>query len=428
MRIFGARVPRRGAAQAYRRPAGRASMLSTFRGPTTWDYETLGTPEAYKAPVVYACVSRISRTISQLPRQVRRVSDNQVMPSPFWVESPNSYQGGTDFIKALVASLLLWGEAFVIPYRSVRGITAAAAVVNPQYVSHHVQSQTIRWFINGIDYQGEMIHMRNDALPGKVRGFAAANTMVPLTETNREAQEFVYRVVEQGGAYQLGIMFPEGVEADDEVVQDTALQIVARHAGAGNAYLPLVLTGGATITPLNQSNADGRFIDLSDMTAKQIAQFWFGIDDTMMGFKSDQPQTYQNAPAIWHRFWAFACKHIAGEIERGLSLLLPRGQRYDLEESDVLLGGPHDRAKMVAGLAEVNKKTGLWIYTADELRELAGMYPLPEYEPMATTAPATEPEPEDDDEEEDDGGGGDDGMMESDSGDETDTEGEPADE
>ena len=40
------------------------------------------------------------------------------------------------------------------------------------------------------------------------------------------------------------------------------------------------------LLPINQSNADGAFIDLSDMTAKQIAQFWFGIDDTMLGFKS----------------------------------------------------------------------------------------------------------------------------------------------
>ena len=411
MRIFGARVPRRRAAQAYRRPRGMPSTLTTFRGPTTLDYETLGTPEGFKAPVVYACVSRISRTISQLPRQVRRVSDNQIMPAPFWVESPNSYQGGSDFIKSLVASLLLWGEAFVIPSRTGRGITVAAAVVNPQYVWHRVQGQSVRWYINGLDYTGEMIHMRNDALPGKVRGFAAANTMTPLTETNREAQEFVYKVVEQGGAYQLGVMFPEGVEADDEVVQDTALQIVARHAGAGNAYLPLVLTGGATITPLNQSNADGRFIDLSDMTAKQIAQFWFGIDDTMMGFKSDQPQTYQNAPAIWHRFWAFACKHIAGEIERGLTLLLPRGQRYDLEESEILLGGPHDRAKMVQGLAAVNKTMGLWIYTADELRELTGLHPLPEYEPMATTAPPPVPDGDEDDED-DTGMSDDDDSME----------------
>lgn len=366
-------------------------MLTTFRGPTTWDYETLGTPEAYKTPVVYACVSRISRTISQLPRQVRRVSDNMVLDSPFWMETPNSYQGGSDFIKALCASLLLWGEAFVIPARNDRGITVAAAVANPQYVTHHVQNQRIRWLINGVDYQGEMIHLRNDALPGKVRGFAAANTMVPLTETNRESQEFIYKVVEQGGAYQLAVMFPEGVEADDDVVQDTALQIVARHAGAGNAYLPLVLAGGATITPLNQSNADGQFIDLSDMTAKQIAQFWFGIDDTMMGFKSDQPQTYQNAPAIWHRFWAFACKHIAGEIERGLTLLLPRGQRYDLEEWEVLLGGPHDRAKLSKEMAGVNTAMGLKIFTEDELRQVAGMFPLPEYEELKKSGTAPPP-------------------------------------
>ena len=390
MKLFGAPLRPKTSSQAYLRRRGQPASLTTFRGRSSYDYETLGTPDAFNAPVVYACLSRISRTISQLPRNVRRISDNQVMPVPFWIENPNSYQGGTDFIKSLVASMLLWGEAFIIPYRTGRGMTTSVAVVNPQYVSHYVQSQAIRWYINGTAYDGEMVHLRNDALPGKVRGFAAANTMTTLTQTNNEAQKFILNVVEQGGAYQLGITFPEDV--DDDVLEDTALQVVARHAGAGNAYLPLVLSGGAQIIPINQSNADGAFIDLSDMTAKQIAQFWFGIDDTMLGFKSDQPQVYQNAPAIWHRFWSFACKHIAGEIERGLTLLLPRNQRYDLEEWDVLLGGPHDRAKLSKEMAAVNATMKSKIFTEDELRQVVGMYPLPEYDSLtdSTAMPVEE--------------------------------------
>ena len=382
-RLLGQPVRRTG--QAYVRPSGRLSTLTTFRGRSALDYETLGVPDAYYAPVVYACVSRISRTISQLPRKVRREADNQVMPSPFWVEQPNSYQGGGDFIKALVASLLLWGEAFIIPARNGRGATVAAAVVNPQYVWHQVIGQSVLWSINGIDYGGELIHLRNDALPGKVRGFAAANSMSPLTRTNRVAQEFIYKVVEQGGAYQLAVIFPESVDMDDEIVTDTALQIMARHAGPDGAYKPLVLTGAPVVEQLNQSNADGQFLDLSDQTAKQIATMWFGVDETLLGFKSDQPQVYQNNAAVWFRFWTLACKHIAQEIERGLTLLLPRGQRYDLEEWEVLLGGPHDRAKLALEMMSVNKGMGSKIFLEDELRRVVGMYPLPEYEPMTSS-------------------------------------------
>ena len=386
MRVFGFPVRR----QAYRKAAGRVSSINTFRGPGSVDYETLGTPTAYDAPIVYACVSRISRTISQLPRKVRAEWDNRELKVPDWVENPNSYQGGTDFIKCLVASMLLWGEAFIIPLRTGRAKTVGAAVINPQYVWHYTYGNRIVWSINGREYPGEMIHLRNDALPGKVRGFAAANTMVPLTETNRVAQKFVYNVVEQSGAYQLGISFPE--EVDASVIEDVRQHILQRHAGPDNAYEPLVLQGGATITPINQSNADGAFIDLSDMTAKQIAQFWFGIDDTMLGFKSDQPQVYQNAPSVWHRYWTFACRHIAQEIERGLTMMLPRGSRFDFDEAEVLLGGPHDRAKLAKELSAVNKTMGLKIYTEDELRKVTGMYPLPEYEPLTGGT-----EPEDDD-------------------------------
>ena len=392
MRLFGAKVGR--TAQAYRRPPGRPSMLTTFRGPTTTDYETLGYPQAYEAPIVYACVSRISRVISQLPRKIRRVSDNEMLPVPFWVEQPNSYQGGNDFIKALCASLLLWGEAFVIPFRNERGLTIEAAVVNPQYVWHSVQGQSVRWSINGVFYDGEMIHLRNDALPGKVRGFAAANTMRNLTATNAVAQDFIYRVVEQGGAYQLAILFPEDI--DDETIDDTVKQVLARHSGPDNAYKPLLLAGGAQVVPINQSNADSQFLDLTDQTAKQIATMWFGLDETLLGLKSDQPQVYQNNAAVWYRFWMLACKHIAGEIERALTLLLPRGQRYDLEEWEVLMGGPHDRAKLAREMAAVNTQMKAKIFTEDELRRVTGMYPLPEYEPLTSSAPAVTDDDEED--------------------------------
>ena len=406
MRLFGRRLR-----QAYSTRGATVGSWRRFAGPGSYgSQEALGTPGAYEAPVVYACVSKISHTLSTLPRKVRRVSDNEEATAPFWVEQPNSYMGGADFIKAATTSLLLWGEAFVLPFRNPRGETSTVAVANPQYVSHLVQGGAVRWYINGVEYSGEIIHLRNDALPGRLRGVPIYDVMRPLTETNRVAQQYIYKVVEQAGAYQLAVLYPEDVDAGDDVVEDTMLQVMSRHAGPDGAYLPLVLAGGAQVVPINQSNADGQFVDLSDQTAKNIAQFYFHIDDTIMGFKSNQPQHYQNAPSVWYRYWTFACAHLHAEIQKAYTLMLPRALYMDIDASEMLVGGPHDRAKMAMELAEVNKKTGLWIYTADELRQLTGKHPLPEYEPMATTAPV----PEAEDEGDDTGGEDDDTMDEPD--------------
>ena len=377
LRLFKSKPPAKQAYAVKNRPP-----VTPFTGPSSYASETLGTPDAWFSPVVYACVSRISRTLSTLPRIVRKESNNEEIPSPFWIENPNTYQSGNDFVKSIVFSLLLWGEAFLVPARNNRAEVVSVAVINPLYVSHYIQSNTVLWHINGIPFTGELIHLRNDALPGKIRGYYVADIMRPLTETNRIAQQFLYKVVEQGGAYQLAVLFPEGTDTEDAVVQDTALQIISRHAGPDGAYLPLVLAGGARIEQLNQSNADGQFMDLSDMTAKNIAQFEFGIDDTMLGFKSDQPQIYQNAPSVWHRYWAFACKHLHAELVRAYTLMLPRGTFMDIDESEVLLGGPHDRMKIAKEMASVNKTLGLKIYTEDEIRILTGKYPLPEYEEL----------------------------------------------
>ena len=108
---------------------------------------------------------------------------------------------------------------------------------------------------------------------------------------------------------------------------------------------------------------------------------------------------------MWYRYWTFACAHLHAEIQRAYTLMLPRALYMDVDASEMLVGGPHDRAKMAMELAEVNKKMGLIIYTPDELRQLTGKYPLAEYEPMATTGPEPPP-PEgegDDTDMEDDG-------------------------
>lgn len=384
MKLFGKQV--RTARQAYQKPRGKAGDLRKFSGPSyLTGNETLGTPSAYDAPVVYACVHKVSTTLATLPRKVRRVSDNSEATVPMWIERPNSYQGGADFVKAVTASLLLWGEAFILPTRNARGETVSAAVVNPQYVSHYSTSNYVIWHINGVQFEGELIHLRNDALPAKVRGVPIWTVMSDLSETNRVAQQFIFKVVEQGGAYQLAISFPDSVDVGDDVIEDTILQVMSRHAGPDGAYLPLVLSGGATVTPLNQSNADGQFLDLSDRTSKHIAQFWFGIDDSMLGFQSSQPNFYQNAPSVFYRYWLFACRHLHAELERAYTLMLPRNLYMDVDATENLMGGPHDRAKLALELTKVNQAWKKEIFTPDEVRHLTGKFPLPEYLPLTST-------------------------------------------
>ena len=398
--------------QAYRRPTGGASSLRSFRGPTRWDYETLTSDEAYSSvPVVYACVNRISNQLALLPRKLRNGNGDEVFAS--WVERPNSLQGGSDTIKALAASLLLEGEAFVVPVRQPGTFrTQSYAVINPRYVTHYVRGGGVQWYVNGQEFAGEMLHFRYNSLPGRIRGVSPLNAVRPLINTSAVAQQYIYKLVEQGGAYQILLSFQDDV--DEAFVEDAAAQVIAKHSGPGNAWLPLVLGGNPRVEVLNQSNADSSFLDLSRMTAKDIASFGFNMDSSMFDLPTDQPQTYRNEPGLWWRFWQMALKPLADEIERGMSLLAPRGVSYDLDQYEMLLGGPHDRAKMAKELSAVNQAMGVKVFPEDELRILTGMRPLEEYEPMSVSlpsappggslpAPAEDADGEDEDNEDDDG-------------------------
>ena len=385
--------------QAYQRRRG--GRLTTFRGMSAFDYDTHTEPQGLQIPVVLACLNRISNTIAYLPRQVRDARTNQVVASPpLWVESPNSYQGGSDYIKSLVASLLLWGEAFIVPFKSGRGETQAAAVVNPQYVFHYVQGDRVVWLVNGQPFEGEMLHLRNTVLPARIRGYAAEATMRGMTKTGVWAQRAMFVIAERGGLFQLAIESPE--DMDDDTMDQMSDRFMARHSGPENAMDPVFLVGGAKATVIDNVNGDTSVLNLSDMNDKQIANYWFNIDDSIMGFKSNQPQIYQNQPGVWYKYYHFACRHLVKEIERANSLLLGRNLSYDLDQSEILLGGPHDRGRMAESMAKVNQTMGVKVFTEDELREITGKYPLEVYEKMGASGEG----PADDADE-----GGDDGMM-----------------
>ena len=371
------------AEQAYRtRGGGGMAGLRGWQGPSSFGYENLGGEEAYfSSPVVYACVQRISNQLASMPRSIRSTAGRERTPP--WVEEPNGFMGGNDLIRAITASLLLAGEAFVVPFRGGKNMVRAVAVVNPEYVHHWVRADGVQWFLNGEEYRGEMIHMRHSTLPARIRGVSGLDVLKPLTKTSASAQEYVFQAVERGGAYQMAYTFPD--EVTDDYLEETLGRLIAAHSGPKNAYRPLLLGGNAKVVPVTQSNADSGFLDLSRMTDKEIAAYGFNLDPTMLALPTDEPQTYRNEPGTRDRFWQLALKPVANEIQRGLSLLAERGWNYVLDPSEMLLGGPHDRGKVVLEMAQTNKTMGVKVFTEDELRKTAGLYPLEEYEPLTTT-------------------------------------------
>ena len=137
---------------------------------------------------------------------------------------------------------------------------------------------------------------------------------------------------------------------------------------------------------ISQSNADAGFLDLSRMTDREIAQYGFNIDESMMGLPTDSPMTYRNEPGIWYRFWQLALRPIANEICAGLSALTPRGHKFIFDAHEMLLGGPHDRANVVAQIAQVSSIYKKEVVTPNELRDILGLPEMETFEPIKATA------------------------------------------
>ena len=163
----------------------------------------------------------------------------------------------------------------------------------------------------------------------------------------------------------------------------------SQHAGSQNAYNELILPPGLEVTAIDPKsiNADKGFIDLSKATDAAIAAS-FGIDAFEVNLAvAGSSRVYVNEPARQQKLYSNAIQPIVDRLEKALTTLLPAGQRFDFDESKILVGGPHDRAALITSIANAQSALKYEVLFPEEIRELAG------YEGPPPVAKEPEPEP-----------------------------------
>ena len=275
-----------------------------------------------RAHTVYSCVDRITSRARRCPwvlQQHDRDDKLESVPPPdplaVVLRTPNTYQGAGELREVVIRSLLLTGEAFVLPiYDGMRvaslHVIPWSAITIPlvklslakaPVVSYHLASAgvTLR---NIPGRPPQLIHLRINPLPGfPPRGRSPVGLHADLAAVEVAGSEHTGRRLTQGVTAHLALIAEteEAKNASPSMVQQVVQSANQQLAGLANVGAVTAPPPGFTFKPIEISNRNMQFLETQKYTREQICGL-YNVPTPLVGDLSKA--TYSNMRIILSSF------------------------------------------------------------------------------------------------------------------------------
>ncbi|ARU04747.1 phage portal protein [Comamonas serinivorans] len=342
----------------------------------------VNTNSAMKLSVVWACVRLISQTIATLPLTLYEQDGRKPMPAvghqlyEILKHSPNADTTSVQFWEAVVASILLRGNAY-IRKRYVAGRVAALYVLQPDRITIKCNDDgslnyTYRYRGQAQELtRREMMHIAGFSLDGQI-GLSAiqygATTFGQAMSANDAAESTFQNGLHKTVAFKVDrVLRPEQREEFREYVKTLT--------GALNAGRSPVLEQGISAEPIGIDPTDAQLLESRSYSVEEICRF-FGVPPIMIGHSSKQSSWPTSTEAQKDLFLTLALRPILKRIEESIyKNLLESSEkrsfyaRFNLE--GLLRADSAGRSEYYSKLAQNG------VMTRNEIRELEDMAPMP---------------------------------------------------
>jgi HK97 family phage portal protein len=314
--------------------------------------------------VANRCVALISDQLGSLPLHAER--NGEPIATPALLAVPEIDRTRSEFMSALVTSLLINGNAFMlVGRRDDLGFPVNLVLLDPEAIQVTVvngrpQYRTSRGLLNPED----VLHIANAVLPGHVMGYG------PL-DMNRLAIAQSLAADQYAGQRFVTGAVPDGVLVSDteitsEQAQDLKSAWIAGNGGRQRG--PAILSGGVSYKPLEFSSIDLELLDSRRYNALQTCTL-FGVPAHLVQVPSQDSKTYSNLQQDSQSFVRYTLRPLAVKIEEALSTLLPAGDRAVFNFDAVLRADTKTRYEA----HEIALRAGFM--TTNEVRALEGLPP-----------------------------------------------------
>ena len=290
---------------------------------------------------------------------------------------PELYADWSEFSEQLALSLMLRGNAYLLPTSEYRdGFPRTFYVRDPDSCRPVIEGGVRRVYDTrtGDDMveTENLLHLRYLSVPGVAEGIGplagAGQSMVSAAALEKYAANLALR----GG-------IPWGVMESEQRLTPRQAQLAREEyasSRAGLDGLPAFLPFGFHLNTLTLTPRDMALLDLRVFDEQRIAGA-FGVHPSLVNLPAPEGLTYSNRVDLRTEHYLGTLRPLASKPASALSLwALPGYVTLQLNASEYLQGTVRDRVETYLPLATaVDPTTGRPIITGEELRELIGLPP-----------------------------------------------------
>ena len=275
--------------------------------------------DAYKTNViVYRCVNLIAQSASHVPWVILKNQNGlrkKLYSHPLHklLNHPNPSKAGADFFTEVIASLLLFGNAYVLAVgrddtqpqelhllhaKSVEVVVRSGRQVAYKY--RHASGETL-YPINPTDSKSRVMHLRTYHPTDPTYGLSCLEAASLPIDIHSSASKWNSSLLRNGARPSGALVMKDssGYLSDDQF-ERLKEQLYEKYSGASNSGKPLLLEGGLDWREMSISPKDMDFIESKNSAAREIA-LAFGMPPQLLGINGDN--TYSNMQEARLALW-----------------------------------------------------------------------------------------------------------------------------
>lgn len=248
----------------------------------TWAGQQVTSDTALQLLTVYGCVRLITDSISTLPVDCyREVGDDKVnITAPLWLQEPTVDLDFTAWCTQVLSSLLLHGNCYLGITRNESMQIVEVIPIDPAKVSVRRIGGRKTYWINGVLFAGEIVHIKGMMLPGSDIGMSPLEYARQSIGLGLAALDFGAKGFDNEWNMPGVIEFPRPLQPG--LLEDTAKAWQKKRSKGGRG-LPGVLQDGASWKPTGVTNEQAQFLATRQWTAAEIAGQVFMVDPSDLG-------------------------------------------------------------------------------------------------------------------------------------------------
>lgn len=318
--------------------------------------------QALKIGTVFRAVSIISTTISQMELEVYR--DAKKLKTPLVIQNPIEGESQASFVQQVIWSLALWGNAYVRLYGDP---VSSVEVLDPDAVTVTKESGVIRYYIGNVQVPaGRMRHLKFEPIPGELLGYGPLQASTGEVRAAFLLDKFQQTWFDTTGIPKGVLKHPGQMNPEQSKAFITAWNEFVKN-NSGTSVLPF----GMTYEPINAKPIELQYVDVVNANVRAIARV-FGIPaNNLLAAIDGTSTTYTNQVESNISFMQNTLSRYMNEIENFLSGLLPRNQRVQFNEEQLMRLAPEKLWTMRKTQYDVG------YYDGAEQRKQEGLPPLP---------------------------------------------------